>query len=434
MSKKQNKFFGVIILTFFILGIFGSLAIIPNRVAAIQFDEFQITTNTASQTQPDIYLYWIVYQDNRNGNWDIYLCNVQGAVNPEERLTINAANQIEPAIDGETVVYQDDRNGNWDIYMFNVLTKTETRITTNTASQEYPDIYRDRIVWEDKRNGHLEIYMYDITTQTETRITNSLASRNAAISGNIITYEKQVFENNAYRWGVYYFDLSTNVETLVSMTDKYNPAIDGNIIVYQTPWMFEDFTIYRKVVMKDIVSGATWESTFPAQQQNPDVYGNIIVYQDNREYYGYGIGNTWDIYLYDLDTQIESKVTTNSANQFSPAIDFGQIVYVDDRNGNNDIYMTVISIAVSQPPVVRSVGPSSTLNETENREPLLGSLGPSSALNETENLEISNNSIITSDYFIFLSTVAVVIVVVLLNVFTWYSEKYKNKTPKESLT
>ena len=434
MSKKQTKFFGIMIVTFCILGILSGLTITPIYAAGIQFDEFQITTNHASQTQPDVYLYWIVYQDDRNGNWDIYMYDLQETIATESQVTTNLANQIEPAIHGEVIVYQDDRNGNWDIYMYNVFTKTETRITTNTASQQYPEIYGNRIVWEDNRNGHLEIYMYDLSTQTESRITNSLASQDPAISGNIITYEKQVFENNAYRWGVFYFDLTKNMETLVSMTDKYNPAIDGNHIVYQTTWMFEDYTVYRKVVMKDIISGATWESTFPAQQQNPDVSANLIVYQDNRENYGLNTGNPWDIYLYNLDTQIESKVTSNAANQFSPAIDFGQIVYVDDRNGNNDIYMTVISIAVSEPPIVRSVGPSSTLNETENREPLLGSLGPSSTLDGTENLDISDNSINISDYFIFLTTMAVVIVVVLLNVFTWYSEKYKNKTPKESLT
>lgn len=36
-------------------------------------DERQITTNPSSQSNPDIYGDKIVWQDKRNGNWDIYL-------------------------------------------------------------------------------------------------------------------------------------------------------------------------------------------------------------------------------------------------------------------------------------------------------------------------------------------------------------------------
>lgn len=420
------KLFEIIIVTFLILGMFGGSIITPTLAAEIQFDEFQITTNTSSQTQPDIYLYWIVYQDNRNGNWDIYLYTVQGAIDPEERVTTNPANQMEPAIDGEIVVYQDDRNGNWDIYMYNVLTKTETRITTNTASQQYPDIYHDRIVWEDNRNGHLEIYMYDLTTKTETRITNSLANRNPAISGNIITYEKQVFQNNAYRWSIYYFDLATNVETQVSDGNKYEPAIDGSLIVYQAQFVSFDYYTSYKVVMKDVVSGTTWESEHPTEQKNPDVSGNIIVYEDNRVFVGYPFtdGYRWSIFLYNLDTQIESqvtKLTPNGGNQVSPAIDGGRIVYMDDRNGNSDIYMTMVSFAQSAPSdrtLLGAAGP-----DTDNL-PLVGAVGPENVDTQSESDNLFPR---INDLFILVVILVIVVLDASLSILGYY-KKQKNRT------
>jgi beta propeller repeat protein len=36
--------------------------------------EFQITTNESRQEEPVIYWDRILWQDNRNGNYDIYMC------------------------------------------------------------------------------------------------------------------------------------------------------------------------------------------------------------------------------------------------------------------------------------------------------------------------------------------------------------------------
>ncbi|HII80393.1 MAG TPA: cell surface protein, partial [Methanosarcina sp.] len=75
-----------------------------------------------------------------------------------------------PAIYEDRIVWQDNRNGNWDIYMYNLSTSTETQITTNQSNQWNPAIYGDRIVWGDDRNSNessdfymdsnSDIYMY----------------------------------------------------------------------------------------------------------------------------------------------------------------------------------------------------------------------------------------------------------------------------------
>ena len=82
-----------------------------------------ITSNNANQQYPDITenqpgVYYIVYQDNRNGNWDIYLYNTD--IQTEYKVTNNTANQTHPAVSDGRIVYMDDRNGNLDIYMTTV--------------------------------------------------------------------------------------------------------------------------------------------------------------------------------------------------------------------------------------------------------------------------------------------------------------------------
>ncbi|MEX0918783.1 MAG: prepilin-type N-terminal cleavage/methylation domain-containing protein [Candidatus Paceibacterota bacterium] len=65
----------------------------------------------------------------------------------------------------------------------------------------------------------------------------------------------------------------------------------------------------------------------------PDIHGDKIVYSDFRN------GNH-DIYLYDLVSQTETQITTNSSNQRLPKIYGNKIVWYDYRDSSfGDIYL-----------------------------------------------------------------------------------------------
>jgi beta propeller repeat protein len=420
--KKTNISKFTIALTVVILVLFSGLALNPADAAIIKFDEFQITNDPGVQEQPDINGVNIVWQDNRNGNWDIYMYTLEHTFTPETQITTNPANQMQPAISGDKIVYQDDRNGNWDIYMYNITAKTETQITNNTASQESPDIDGNIIVWQDNRNGNWDIYYYNLTSKIEKCLTSAavlspytvLFSENPSISGNIIVYEKAIKETwydfQTYEY-VYCFNLSSGQELDISRASyKYDsvnePAIYGNTVVWQ----------YLGIIYsKDLSSSVSCEVTGGNRwSMNPDICQNYLVYasrNDSTRWDGNLLKN-WDIYLTNLDTNTEYQVTNNNASQISG----GRVVYMDFRNGNWDIYMTMISYApetISPPPY-------------EGRSPAQARPSQGS-LNETKNL-----SFMSVEFEILFAIVAIIAIVVPITLIVYY-KKHKQLVKNKKL-
>ena len=141
-----------------------------------------------------------------------------------------------------------------------------------------------------------------------------------------------------------------NTETQITFHGKANhPVIYDNIIVWEdereripgAAFLSYNHDIY----MYDLVNKVeTRITTDISQQTDPAIYGNNIVWTDfrNRDetspHIYDGIHN-YDIYMCNLDTKIETRITTNSSSQCSPAISDQAIVWQDYRNGNWDIYM-----------------------------------------------------------------------------------------------
>ncbi|HNS20240.1 MAG TPA: putative Ig domain-containing protein [Sedimentisphaerales bacterium] len=141
----------------------------------------QVTTDAADQCNPDITLgsngtLYVVWQDNRRGNWDVFvsLTSDGRTFTRATLVTDSNDNEIEPvvAVDSGSparvyVAWQDDRSGNQDIYVASSTNAfasiTTSAVTTDAADQLAPDIAVDAgntayLVWTDKRNGLADIY------------------------------------------------------------------------------------------------------------------------------------------------------------------------------------------------------------------------------------------------------------------------------------
>ena len=138
----------------------------------------RLTNDPASSYYPSVASYGllvnVVWNENRDGNWEIYYKrSTDGGINwgVDTRLTNDPAISYYPsiAVSGSNVhiVFQDNRNGNNEIYYKlsidgGVSWSADTRLTNNPFESTRPSIALSNsilhIVWSDYRDGNYEIY------------------------------------------------------------------------------------------------------------------------------------------------------------------------------------------------------------------------------------------------------------------------------------
>jgi beta propeller repeat protein len=89
----------------------------------------------------------------------------------EAALSLSVSDQDSPAMYGDLVVWQDNRNANWDIYLYNLTSNEEIQVTDDGNDQTNPAIYGNRIVWTDSRNTPSEIYINGTSPGSEYSLT-----------------------------------------------------------------------------------------------------------------------------------------------------------------------------------------------------------------------------------------------------------------------
>ncbi|UCE72852.1 MAG: hypothetical protein JSV56_07390, partial [Methanomassiliicoccales archaeon] len=346
--------------------------------------KIRITNNASKQLEPDIYGDIIVWEDERHGNFDIYMYDlaedsdddglpnyidddddgdgildeVDGDSDPaKRRVTDNPAHQENPAIYGTKIVWVDKRYGNKDIFIYDMVSQKEAIIAgINEVGyqpdpgnpnkviypiQDYPDIYGDKIVWEDDRTFNDEIFLYNLSVDTdrdgvpnyldddrphpdpaeEQITTNTGPDLKPSIYGNTITY---VRPNN-----IFLYDIINKTERQLTRSNQSQKiegsqsSIHGTKVVWTYDEGTKDIFIYDLIVDTD-----------------SDGVPNFIDDDDDGD-------NTIDENDPDKDPAVIR--ITNESEDFPmlPAIYTNKIVWQDSRNKSKptvtDIYMFTLS-------------------------------------------------------------------------------------------
>jgi Tol biopolymer transport system component len=253
---------------------------------------------------------------------------------------------------------------NWDVFLFDLTTGEMRQITTETHAQVHPRIYENTIVWLDNRHEATDqyphpydVYAFDLKTNQEKRITSATTAEGygtVSISGNAVIWtdmrhanpQIKNYPSNAgdYNNEIYLFDLVTNQEhriTSNSANDHY-PCIDGTMIVWLRQIGYRQANVYAYDLAPSIgkeiqISQSNYAADFPS------ISGNLILWQDARSSQGNtsndvimnGQAGASDIYLFDLQTMTEIKLTSEDedGNRLwaSPVIHGDYALYVLDR-------------------------------------------------------------------------------------------------------
>ena len=195
----------------------------------------KITNTPLSQQNPRTDGRFVVWQGRQsNGSWDVYLDDLTSSTGPSALTSTSGIDEVNPAIDWPWVVYQTRPTGNtnapWQLAALNLATSNSFAVSPSTQDELNPDVQAGRVVWQDFRDvGAGQVYFFDLENNVLKRITTNLAGHyNPVIYDNWIVWQ----DNRNLELDLYGFDFLRNREIQITSTpeDETQPYLNG-------PWL-----------------------------------------------------------------------------------------------------------------------------------------------------------------------------------------------------
>ncbi len=224
------------------------------------------------------------------------------------------ASQEFPDIDQQHVVWQDFRFGPTDIFMADLQTHAITNLTKSNTWEVQPDLDGDLVIWKDGYQG-IGIHGLDITTGQRFTVTEGhLDVSRPRLSGSIVVWADK--RAGADDWNIYGYDLAKKSEFVIANApgNQADPQIDGNLVVW---WDYQEHIYLYQV---DTQETTTILGTRGGRLPDVSAADQLVVWQDFRS------GN-WDIYGYDLATQLEKPLVIETDARENVAIADGLVAY-----------------------------------------------------------------------------------------------------------
>lgn len=309
---------------------------------------------TGAQMYPSASGSNAVWQDQRNGDWDVYTMSLSGG--QSRGLTSGAGDQIRPRIDGDIVVWQDNRNGNWDIYGYDLLAGQTLTIDVEPGNQERPYVSNGWVAWQGNSGGNWDIFAKNLSTAEIIQVTTHERDQiNPVISGGAVYWED-------YRHGlgeIYRFDLAARTESRITVnaSNQTTPWASGTGVVWtdqRNSGSGKDLYFHDPATGEKRVTFGDWD------EKDPKLVNDVMVYVDNEN----GMDNP-DLSFYDLGAGHGGKLTANPFKQEEPALTGAAVLWQDDRDGIYQIYRAALSVTPAQ--VTFEIRPGMNLVAAGNR-------------------------------------------------------------------
>ena len=298
----------------------------------------QITSSSAHEVLPTTSERWIV--------WTVWLGPTVGhsGIFAYDRTT-NAPHPVAGTVRGDrSLRLSGDQvafTRNDAVHVLDLTTGNTILVPPSGGSQDRGDVSGDLIVWDDyllSRPGY-KLFLYDVSTEALRPIVEGTHAqlRPRVFGGRVVWEDGRYTTGSAY--DIFMLDIPTWTETPITVGPgrQWNAHISGDVVAWQSGGATSvDIHAY------DVGTGVPYPvSTHPASQwlgAGEPISGTRIVYTDDRN------GND-DVFMYDLATETETQITNHPADQNQASIFGNYIVYSDNQNGNWDIYQVEISSA-----------------------------------------------------------------------------------------
>ncbi|MBF0593560.1 MAG: hypothetical protein HQL22_01185 [Candidatus Omnitrophica bacterium] len=268
--------------------------------------------------------------------------------NPRERKIPSFASETSaPAIANDVIYWQDDREGNQEIYSYDPKTNEKSQVSLN-ISKDYktnPKASGNYIVWTNTprdKSTDSTIYLYNLSTRSGKTI-SALGASHPDISGDYVTWEDNRSTPNKSR--VYLYQISTNSsqQIAVSNFNQHNPRVldtssktkPAYMIVWEedrtnTPNSLRNIVLFNYPANNKPVTICKVEDS-----KNPVFASTQAILAEHFS------ANHWNIYQYLISGETGSLLTKDGGDSHNPAAANNMFVWdTTDSNGNTDIFST----------------------------------------------------------------------------------------------
>ncbi|RLD28410.1 MAG: hypothetical protein DRI75_06725 [Bacteroidetes bacterium] len=242
---------------------------------------------------------------------------------------------------GNSIVFESNRDGNWQIYIMSINGNNQKRIIRSTSNDRRPTWhpYKSIILFESDRSGTNELYTFDLSKGITTKIPIPLKGNKTfaqfAPNGKEIAFNYKVNDNNFDIYIIYH--KGTRLKKIIANSYKnlyprYSPRGDEIVYFSRKHTKNKDDEIYAYNI---ILNTETRLTKMPQHNFSPiwSNNGELIAYATSTE------GNKPEIYLMKKSGNAKQRITFNSDRDILPSWSPNDtnLLITKNKNGNYQI-------------------------------------------------------------------------------------------------
>jgi len=179
----------------------------------------------------------------------ILLFNILWIIGNAQYLEIDSINNISNATgddlhpswssDGTKLVFQSDRNGNWDIYQYDLERDTVLQLTNTSVNEQHPLWLskHSRMTYTSEKTGVEQIYIFDLLTGVEEPvIKRNIYTKAASFPVSEYLFYLLGYDELAREWWLYRYEFKYNSlkQIYLLSNDDHLPKVsaDSELILF----------------------------------------------------------------------------------------------------------------------------------------------------------------------------------------------------------